>query len=212
MTGTIVYVQEIIQAEKYVNKIFLQVLNFCIGNVNHSFLWLWLLSWCEAWVDFVPSVCIRPLSEAYLQGLPPLIPWLILQLSNCVPAQSVSVLVYCTFSMSTLHQQHRLLRAITSQQLSLYIAKQRLFTLPPDLRMFSRFWHFDININLKQLVKFQIYLYSNWNLDKYFVTLTDKFGESSILQNDLLLYKWEADLKVISICEGFLHSLNSESS
>lgn len=140
------------------------------------------------------------------------LPWLILQLSNCVPARSVSVLVYCTFSVTILHQQRRLLRAITSQQLSLYIVKQRLFTWPPDLRMFSRFWHFDININLKQLVKSQIYLYSNWNLDKYFVTLTDKFGESSILQNYLLLYKWEAEPKVISTCEGFLHSLNSESS
>lgn len=97
-------------------------------------------------------------------------PRLILQLSNCVPAQSVSVPVYCTFRTSTLHQQVRCSRAITSQKLSLYIVKQRLFTLPPDLRMFSRFWHFDININLKQLVKFQIYLFSNWNLDKYFVT------------------------------------------
>lgn len=102
------------------------------------------------------------------------LPWLILQLSNYVPARSISVLIYCTFSVTILHQQHRLLRAITSQQLSLYIVKQRLFTWPPGLRMFIWFWHFDININLKQLVKSQIYLYSNWNLDKYFVTLTDK--------------------------------------
>lgn len=30
MTGTIVYVKEIIQAEKYANKVLIQVLNFCI--------------------------------------------------------------------------------------------------------------------------------------------------------------------------------------
>lgn len=58
MTDTIVYVQEIIQAEKDVNKVFLQVLNFCIWNVNHSFLRLWLLCWCEARVGWLRSFCL----------------------------------------------------------------------------------------------------------------------------------------------------------
>lgn len=145
ITGTIVYVQEIIQAEKYVNRIILEVLNFSVWNVKHSFLWLWCLCWCEAMV-----IC----RVSHHSG-----PWLILQLSNHRPAWSVSVLFYYTFRMSILHQQCRL--RSTLHYNSLYIVKQRLSPLPSALSIFSKFWHFDININSKatcQILNLSLFL------------------------------------------------------